>query len=235
MNIARLLIALSLALCTTLGAKDMQAYLQQTVELANAGKYEEALGRHVWFHYHALEHQPSMSGVRLSFALNYWKDLGKKYPPALEKLKAIRDEKEALIESGEGSFKLFHDVSSINRELDEDQRTLELFKEVETTQPEQSERFWIVMKDTAFHYKDYELISKYIPDIEQEYRELYSGYLRDYRMFQKDAHRDWARKRFQEGSQQLVDLAMHKHDAVLATKIKQRTHTVLESKDGIID
>ncbi len=213
----------------------MQAYLQQTVELANAGKYEEALGRHVWFHYNALEHQPSMAGVRLSFALSYWTDLGEKYPPALEKLKSIRDEKEALIQYGEGSFALFHDVSSINREFKEDTRSLELFKTVDLKHPEQAERYWVIVKDNAFGHKDYQLINKYISDIEQEYRNLYSDYLRNYGALQNDHHRKWTRTRFKSGSDQLVALAEFNDNHVLADDIKERTNKALESKDGIID
>lgn len=213
----------------------MQAYLQETRRITKAGQYEEALGRQVWFHYHALEHQPSMAGVRLSFALSDWVRLGKKYPPALEKLKAIRDEKEALIKNGEGSFELFHDVSSINRELKEDQRTLTLFKEVELKYPKQTERYWIVTKDTAFKHADYELINKYVTDVEQEYRNLYSDYLRDYRMFTEQSHRTWARTRFATESKQLVDLASHNGENELAAKISERTNKVLKSKDGIID
>jgi hypothetical protein len=59
---------------------------------AQAGRYADALAKHVWFHENALKYQPALYGVRLSFALSYWAQLGDAYPPALEKLKSIRDE-----------------------------------------------------------------------------------------------------------------------------------------------
>ena len=42
-------------------------------------RYKDALAKHIWFHDHALEYQPSMYGVRLSFALSYWKQLSRKW------------------------------------------------------------------------------------------------------------------------------------------------------------
>ena len=47
----------------------MQKYLSDTQEMVRKGKYKEALERFVWFHEHALEHDPAMTGVRLSFAV----------------------------------------------------------------------------------------------------------------------------------------------------------------------
>lgn len=62
--------------------EDMQKYLSDTQEMVRQGKNQEALERFVWFHDHALEHEPAgMYGVRLSFALSYWKALGDVYPP----------------------------------------------------------------------------------------------------------------------------------------------------------
>jgi len=62
----------------------MQKYLSDTQQMVREGRYQEALERFVWFHDHALEHEPSaMYGVRLSFALSYWKSLGDVYPPAM--------------------------------------------------------------------------------------------------------------------------------------------------------
>jgi len=78
-------------------------------------KKEEALERFIWFHEHALEHDQSMYGVRLSFALSYWKSLGESYPPAQKALVKTRDDKAKLIREGRGSKNLFHDVMALNR------------------------------------------------------------------------------------------------------------------------
>ena len=231
-NLIPLIIALAVG---NIQAEDMQKYLQETVQIAKEGNYEEALERHVWFHNHALEHQPSMTGVRLSFALMYWTELGRKYPPALEKLKEIRNEKEKTLVDGEGSFELFHDVSGINRALKEDERTIGLFKKVESTNPEQIDRLWIVAKDLAFDQKEYDLINRHIKDVEQEYRNAYSDYLRDYNMFKNDEHIKWVRDSFQKETNQLALLAEFNGDDAVAERIRKRAAEVLKSEDGIIN
>lgn len=235
MKTSRLITLIFVILVSSLRGEDMQKYLRETVRITKEGNYEEALEKHVWFHDHALEHQSSMTGVRLSFALSYWTDLGEKYPPALEKLKEIRDAKEDLIKQGEGSFELFHDVSSINRELGEEERSLDLFKAVEATESEQTNRLWIIIKDTAFKYKDYELVNRYIEDVGQEYRNTYSDYLRDFGMFKDTDHVKWVKDRFKAETDQLIELSKINGDEETASQIKERVGKVLQSKDGIVD
>lgn len=235
MKITNLIIVFIALIAGKIQADDMQKYLQETVQIAKEGKYEEALERHVWFHNNALAHQPSMTGVRLSFALMYWVELGRKYPPALEKLKEIRNQKEKTLADGEGSFELFHDVSGINKALKEDERTIDLFKKVESTNPEQIDRLWIVAKDLAFAQKEYDLINRHIKDVEQEYRNAYSDYLRDYSMFKNDEHIKWVRDSFQKETNQLALLAAFNGDDAAAERIRKRATEVLKSKDGIID
>lgn len=234
----KLLSILSVCLLVTtsgLLAESMHAYLQETNRLTRSGQYEEALERHVWFHAHALEQEPSMVGVRLSFALSHWMELGKKYPPALDKLKAIRNEGEALLKDGGGSFETFHDVSAINRVLGEDAATLALFKELEVLQAELAASLWIVTKDIAFQFKEYDLINRHLPDVERAYRTAYAGYLRDFSTFQNGNHIDWVRSRFRKEVAQLAELARYNGDDAIALKIQDRAEKVLVSEDGLVD
>lgn len=92
-----------------------------------AGRYEEALRGYIWFHDHALEERRSLYGVRLSYALDEWVELGRLYPPAMHELKAKRDEKSAQLGRGEGDRGLFHDVESINEYLADYESTYDLF------------------------------------------------------------------------------------------------------------
>ena len=59
--------------------------LREAQDDARAGRYPDALAKHVWFHENALTYAPAMYGVRLSFALSYWVNLGNLYPPARTK------------------------------------------------------------------------------------------------------------------------------------------------------
>src|SRR6185503_2215938 len=112
---------------------EAQEALNEARQFAEDGKFEEALDRHVWFHEHALEVRPSYYGVRLSYALSDWAELGKVYPKALETLKGIRDEKASRLLTGQTDRHLFHDVESINDHLNESVATVELFKAIQAT------------------------------------------------------------------------------------------------------
>ena len=89
--------------------------LQEAVELASNGCHAEALQKYLWFHQHALEYEPALYGVRLSFALSYWAALGKDYPPALDAMKAVRDTKVDALARGDGSRESFDDVVFLQR------------------------------------------------------------------------------------------------------------------------
>ena len=53
--------------------------------------------------------------------------VGPKYPPALAKLRSIRDDDEWLVRAGKIDRKLFQDIAGINRESGELAKTRELF------------------------------------------------------------------------------------------------------------
>ncbi|HKB15254.1 MAG TPA: hypothetical protein VKF62_04275, partial [Planctomycetota bacterium] len=58
--------------------------LDEAEALREQGKYEEALQKHIWIHEHSLEQDAAFVGVRLSYALSDWIELGAKYPKARE-------------------------------------------------------------------------------------------------------------------------------------------------------
>ncbi len=153
-------------------ADDMANYMRDTDDLINMGEYEEALERTIWFHDHALEHDKSMSGVRLSFALSDWYELGKKYPPALVALKNIRDKNKNILLSGNGTFQNFMDLSSFNETLGEEKKTLEVFLFLDKNHPEQAKRYYHVIDDYLIENQEFELCSKYISDAIYDFERL---------------------------------------------------------------
>jgi hypothetical protein len=163
---------LALATLASPPEEDMQKYLSDTEALVEAGKYPEALERHLWFHDHALEHQRSMEGVRLSFALSDWKKLGDVYPPARAALLATRDRKtQRILDTGE-SRDLFADTAAINRYLGQEGKTVELFQRLGETHPELAERCWDLAKDAVFAAKRYDLARRYLTDPAQEFERI---------------------------------------------------------------
>jgi hypothetical protein len=130
-----------------------------------AGRYEDALSKHEWFHRNALKHEPALYGVRLSFALSDWAKLAAAYPPALEKLKSIRDEAAANIRAAKASFNAFHDFTSINNYLKEDDKTKELFVWVDANNPSLAKKVYDLAQPTLIQAKEYAVCGKYInPD-----------------------------------------------------------------------
>ena len=181
---------------------DPQAILQEAQADADAKRYADALAKHVWFHEHALEHQPSMSGVRLSFALGSWVRLGDRYPAALEKLEAVRDAAaDAVLESKlRKTNELFYDFAAINRELEEEARTTELFVELDKDYPEKAEKVFSTALPALLKAKDYKLCGKYLSpktSIEQ-----YTRMFHDHEKMAKDPRfansdlRDFGHKKF---------------------------------------
>ena len=138
--------------------------LDDARRFADEGRYDEALEKHIWFHEHALDHDSSFYGVRLSFALSDWVELGQLYPKALAKLREIRDMKTALLELGDEDEELFHDVSAINRELGDHEETVTIFKILDVKR----EGFAASVHKDAFAAlviaKEFRLARKYLHD-----------------------------------------------------------------------
>ncbi len=132
-------------------------------ELTKAGQFQQALEKHIWFHEES-KSSPGMGGVRLSYAISAWVELGEQYPPALEALIEIRDKDKAALLSGKGSFQSFHDLSAINQGLSEEADTLQLFLILEKEYPEQAEAYYIVAEDLLIKHKKYDMCAKYIGD-----------------------------------------------------------------------
>jgi len=99
-------------------------------ELARQGKNAEALEEYLWCFDHGNEHGPGYFGVRLSFLLGSIARLGQTYPPALTALRERRDRTVAAVLAGQAEPLTALDVSALNRELHEPERTLELYDQL---------------------------------------------------------------------------------------------------------
>jgi tRNA A-37 threonylcarbamoyl transferase component Bud32 len=143
---------------------DMQKILDEAKSLMTQGKYEDALQRHIWYHNHALEYDPGQSGVRLSFALSDWMELGRRYPKAKQALIEIRDRDVQKFSAGEGGFELFQEIASINREFGSEDATYALFKATEQRDPKLAQSCYFVVEDLLVQKGEYETCRKYMGD-----------------------------------------------------------------------
>ena len=105
-------------------------------EAARRGAYAEALEKYLWFHHHALEQRPSLTGVRLSYAISEWVELGNAYPPAMDALESIQSNNLRLLKEGSCERLVFQEFASINRYLGRFELTTYLFAELAEHQPE---------------------------------------------------------------------------------------------------
>jgi hypothetical protein len=171
-----ILISALIAISITSFGQDMKKYLSETKEMVMQKKYKEALERYVWFHNHAIEYDKAMSGVRLSFALKYWKDLADVYPPAMTALIEIRDIKTKTILDSNASIKLFADVVGLNRTLGEENKTIELFESIRQQHPDKALQCWFFARDVLFNAKRYDILKNYIGNPINEFAVLKSQY-----------------------------------------------------------
>lgn len=148
-----------------------KAILHEAYADAKERRYEDALAKHLWFHENALKHERSQYGVRLSFALSAWHRLGEAYPPALEKLKAIREANERAIREGSGGRETFNDFESINRELGEQERTTGLFVWLDANRPELAKETFDLSLPALTKSKEYALAGKYLDPV-TDYEDL---------------------------------------------------------------
>ena len=141
---------------------DPSSILRDAVADTERGDYQSALAKHLWFFEHALEYEPSQYGVRLSFALRYWKDLADRYPPALEALSQLRDTAADGVLSGGEVRESFMDAMSLNRVLDNRDATRELFHQLHESNADHAAVVYQIAQPILVQAGDYALCNEYL-------------------------------------------------------------------------
>ncbi|MET0063324.1 MAG: hypothetical protein AB2552_19540 [Candidatus Thiodiazotropha endolucinida] len=142
--------------------------LEEARDDARSGRYEDALQKHLWFHNNALKYDRAFYGVRLSFALSDWQELGHKYPEALRSLKETRDIAGRNVRAGVNYYDSFNDFESINERLGEEEKTIQLFRWLDANQQPRAKNVYRIAQPSLVRAKEYELCGKYI-DPENSY------------------------------------------------------------------
>ncbi|WP_395741275.1 hypothetical protein [Prosthecobacter sp.] len=205
--------------------------LNDAKDLTRAGEYEAALERHQWYHANALSISPAQYGVRLSFALTYWKHLGEKYPPAMAALTKLRDEGTQAALEGKAKPELFHDVVSINRTLSEDAASVKLFKTLDEKQPDFAKQCFRFVQDALLSAGEIDLFARHCGDTAK----FLQGKLKEHQQLMKAIANSPAsatsRQHF-ENRLVTLTLALSEHAAAqgdpnLAAHLKQMTAEVI--------
>ncbi|MBI5387681.1 MAG: protein kinase [Verrucomicrobia bacterium] len=167
-------------------------------DLTAQGRYEEALQRCLWFHQHALEFDPALSAVRLSYALADWMELARRYPKAKQALVEIRDRKTRAIAEGRGSLDLFHDVAAINQHLQEEDATLALMKTLHEKAPALAKQCYFYAEELLVKKGEYALCLSLFPDFQARFDLIRQGLAADQKIAQENPQ--MARPEFRKSS-----------------------------------
>ncbi|HEU6446862.1 MAG TPA: DUF4019 domain-containing protein [Verrucomicrobiae bacterium] len=177
---------------------DLQKIYYSAKSLADAGSYEDALQRYLWYFDHSRTNA-SQQGVRLSFALSDWIDLGRLYPKARRALIEIRDGDARQFSEGRGDFKLFMEVNSISHYLGDDDVTYSLFKQIEPHDQQLAQQCFPIVESLLAEHGDYQKCLDYIGDPQAAFEKIQKEHQRMKQFEEQDAaRREEQRKRFEE-------------------------------------
>jgi hypothetical protein len=142
--------------------------LREARQLVKSEQYAAALEKYIWFHNHALDFDRALAGVRLSYAIAEWVDLGEVYPPARSALESVRDAKGESLAQGAYDVSLFHDVASINRAFGQVDRTSDLFKSIANVDRGVAAKCFNIALESLVRMKEFDLARSFISDPRKE-------------------------------------------------------------------
>jgi serine/threonine protein kinase len=151
---------------------DLTKIRDEAKTLADQAHYDAALQRQIWYFNHALDCDPSLTGVRLSFALSDWAALGRSYPKARQALVEIRDRDLRVFNEGmryprwvresfgdlpgfsqvekRRRFDLFQDIFSLNLYLENDATNRALVRTLVAKDPQLAQHMGYRIQEDAF-------------------------------------------------------------------------------------
>ena len=225
----KIFLAIALVISISTFAQDLKNYLPETKAMVKQKKYAEANDRYIWFQNHSLESSPSMSGVRLSFALSDWKSLADIYPPALDSIKAMRDHKTKQLVQNNGPVQLFGDVSAINNYLFESEKTVSLFEKIRNADKDKARKCWFYARKSLFKYKRYDLIKYYVGDPVSDFQVIKEqrNMMVKVSSIQTESLKKYWNDSFVENSLDLINYSIAMHDLESAKKIRDEAMLIV--------
>jgi hypothetical protein len=106
------------------------------------GSYEQALDKLRWLGDRFRHGASARNRLLYSPTLAEWKRLASNYPPAMDELIKTRDETEAAHRTAPSNLELFSDVALLNKQLGDEARTADLFRNIGDHDPKLAKRFY---------------------------------------------------------------------------------------------
>lgn len=114
---------------------EVRARQQLARELVQSGKNEEALREYLWLYQDGMKNSRSFTGVRVSFLTSDMGRLAKTYPPALEAVRALRDDAEKRLRGDISDRDAPTEYAALSEALGESEATLKMFREIPADDP----------------------------------------------------------------------------------------------------
>ncbi len=133
--------------------------------------YELSLEKYAWFFDNAIKIKKSYYGVRLSYCLIEWAELGEKYPKA----------KKALIKKKDESLRLFnesmlpaafHEYESICDALNCQNEPVDVFHEVAKIDNELSKKLFVFVYEQIARNEEWSICREYLGNGYAQYKEV---------------------------------------------------------------
>ena len=143
-------------------------WLEAARAAVREGRFAEALERYDYFFEHALEEDRYLCGVRVTYCLEEWAELGKLYPPARTALhdKKIRARGAFVADGDTGAF---DDFVSICGYVDCRDEAVELFAGVHAADRELAGKIVTSVWGDLIAAEQWELCGAYVPDWQARY------------------------------------------------------------------
>jgi hypothetical protein len=123
----------------------------------------QALVQFEYFFDHAIEEEASLYGVRLSYCLDEWAQLGSKYPPALERLRSKADEAHGLLLQTRNPAR-FHDYIAICEYLKRNAAPVDVFLTLHKSDPELAKSIVRFIWDELVDAGQWNVCASYLTD-----------------------------------------------------------------------
>ncbi len=180
----------------------------------------------------------------MSVALADWHELGKAYPPAMDKLKETRDDAtKQVIKHKHDVRESFHDMSSINRELDEEETTVATFIRLDKDAPDVARNVYDLAQRSLLKAKQFALCRKYL-EPEKSYARIVEIYGMDIEfaekhvpLAEKDHQLEVAERWFLNDSATLIVLLVvnKRQQEAESFAAKARSKSKYSRRDELID
>lgn len=197
--------------------------------MTRQGKYKEALDRFIWFN---AQKDTEMAGVRRSFGLAYWEELGEVYPPAMAALVKNRDDKTQKIIAEGNSKDDFADVVALNKTLKENNKSIDLFEIVSRKYPILAKDACYYVLDNLIESKRYDLIQTNVVNPVDQYKIIESKYSKAFQDIGNSdkSLKEYTEDSFVEKSLALIQYCLAINDNKSANEIQSQSFRIVPDK-----